>query len=149
MRICIDTTILIDVLKDTFRDSQDVFYSALAAKETLVVPVVVFAELMPQFKGNTNLVNEFLKDHNIKIESLDVDAVSIAGARWMRYLKRKSKDRCPHCKRSLITRHHFLSDFYVGGFAVSKCDAILTRDRGIYKKYFPEIQDYRARIKAK
>jgi hypothetical protein len=37
---------------------------------------------------------------------------------------------------SLSHRAHFLSDFYIAGFASAKCDAILTRDRGIYKKYF-------------
>ena len=36
----------------------------------------------------------------------------------------------------------FLSDFYIGGFAVANCDAILARDRGIYRKYSPELQMY-------
>jgi hypothetical protein len=35
-----------------------------------------------------------------------------------------------------------LSDFYIGGFASAKCDAILTRDRGIYRKYFQTLEGY-------
>jgi hypothetical protein len=35
-----------------------------------------------------------------------------------------------------------LSDFHVGGFASAKCGAILTRDRGIYTKYFPKLIGY-------
>jgi hypothetical protein len=36
----------------------------------------------------------------------------------------------------------FLSDFFIGGFASARCDAIITRDRGIYKKYFPDLVGY-------
>ena len=60
MRVCVDTTILLDILKDEFRSFQDKLYSALAKKENLVAPSVVFAELMPQFEGNTKQVREFL-----------------------------------------------------------------------------------------
>lgn len=59
MRICIDTTILLDVLKDEFRSFQDKLYTALARRENLVAPPVVFAELMPQFIGNTKLLGEW------------------------------------------------------------------------------------------
>jgi len=142
VKICIDTVVLIDVLKNEFQPYQDKLYSALTAKEILIAPAVVYAELMPQFSGNTKHVTAFLKDHKIKIDPLEIDAVSIAGARWMRYLKRKSKLKCPNCGQNLNKKEHFLSDFYIGGFALAKCDAILTRDRGIYKKYFPELKNY-------
>jgi predicted nucleic acid-binding protein len=145
VKVCVDTVILIDILKDEFAVFQEKLYAALTAKETLIAPAVVYAELMPQFSGDTNLVNSFLKDHKIGIAVLDIDAVSIAGARWMRYLKRKSKSRCPNCGQKLGKKEHFLSDFYIGGFALAKCDAILTRDRGIYKKYFPELKNYEPR----
>jgi predicted nucleic acid-binding protein len=142
LKICVDTVVLIDVLKDEFRPYQERLYAALAAKETLITPAVVFAELMPQFNGDARLVASFLNAHTVKIIALDLEAVSIAGDRWMAYLKRKSKARCPKCGYRLSTKEHFLSDFYIGGFALAKCDAILTRDRGIYRKYFPELQNY-------
>ena len=50
MKICVDTVVLIDVLKDEFKAYQDKLYAALIAKESLIAPAVVFAELMPQFK---------------------------------------------------------------------------------------------------
>ena len=143
MKICIDTVVLIDVLKDEFRSYQDKLYSALTAKESLIAPTVVYAELMPQFSGDTKQVNSFLKEHKIRIDPLEIDAVSIAGTRWMRYLKRKTKTKCPNCGQNLNKKEHFLSDFYIGGFALVKCDAILTRDRGIYRKYFPELVNYK------
>ncbi len=142
MRVCIDTTILIDVLKDEFKNFQDKLYVALERGDNLVAPSVVYAELLPQFKGNTNLVDEFLSEHRIDIAPLDISSVTIAAQSWMKYLKRKEKVKCPQCGYQLIHRAHFLSDFFIGGFASAKCDAIITRDRGIYKTYFPNLVGY-------
>jgi hypothetical protein len=97
---------------------------------------------MPQFKGDEKQVAEFLSDHKIAIEPLDTASVSSASRSWLKYLRRKEKIVCPNCGQSLLPRVHFLSDFYIGGFASAKCDAILTRDRGIYRKYFPDLAGY-------
>lgn|GEM_PF-812012 len=148
MKVCVDTTILLDILKDEFRSFQDKLYTALSKKENLLAPSVVFAELMPQFKGNTRLLGEFLEEHKIVIEPLGVDSVIAAAQAWMRYLKRKTKVKCPQCGWNLDLKKHFLSDFYIGGFASAKCSAILTRDRGIYTKYFPELVGYEGCLKA-
>ena len=142
MRVCVDTTILLDILKDEFRSFQDKLYAALVKRDDLVTPSVVFAELIPQFKGNTRQLNEFLEEHTIAIEPLDIDSTSATAQAWMRYLKRKTKVKCPHCGRKLELKEHFLSDFYIGGFASTKCSAILTRDRVIYTKYFPALDGY-------
>ena len=142
MKICVDTTVLIDILKDEYRDFQEILYVAIKAKESLIAPTVVFAELMPQFGGDAKRVSSFLNDHKIRIEPLDLDAVVFAGERWIKYLNRKSRVTCPNCEHTLNIKKHFLSDFYIGGFALSRCDSILTRDRGIYRKYFPELRGY-------
>ena len=148
MRVCVDTTILLDILKDEFKGFQDRLYTALAKREELVAPSVVFAELMPQFKGETRLLNEFLDEHKITIKPLDVDSVIVAARAWMRYLKQKTKVKCPQCGQKLNLKEHFLSDFYIGGFASAKCKAILTRDRGIYTKYFSALIGYEDCLKA-
>ena len=142
MRICVDTTILIDVLKDEFQSFQDILYAAIEKNEDLTAPSVVYAELMPQFNGDIKLLNSFLKEHRINIEPLDIESVTASGRRWMKYLKRKSRIQCPQCGQLLDMKEHFLSDFYIGGYALTKCDAIITRDRGIYRKYFPELRGY-------
>jgi predicted nucleic acid-binding protein len=142
LRVCVDTVSLIDILKDEFRSFQDKLYTALARRENLVAPSVVYAELMPQFKTNTKLLDEFLEEHKITIEPLGVDSVIAAAQAWMRYLKRKKREKCPQCGLKLNLKKHFLSDFYIGGFASAKCDAILTRDRGIYTRYFPKLVGY-------
>lgn len=142
MRVCVDTTILLDILKDEFRIFQDKLYTALARRENLVAPSVVFAELMPQFKGNTKQLGEFLEEHKIVTEPLDIDSVIAASESWIKYLKRKTKVKCPQCGHKLNLKEHFLSDFFIGGFASAKCSPILTRDRGIYTKYFPQLFGY-------
>ena len=142
MRVCVDTTILLDILKDEFRIFQDKLYIALTRRENLVAPSVVFAELMPQFKGNTKQLGDFLEEHKIVTEPLDLGSVIAASESWMKYLKRKTKVKCPQCGHKLNLKEHFLSDFYIGGFASAKCSAILTRDRGIYTKYFPQLVGY-------
>ncbi len=142
MRVCVDTTILLDILKDEFRNFQDKLYTALSRKEELVAPVMVYAELMPQFKGNTRQLDEFLEEHKIVIESIGVDSTIAATRAWMKYLKRKKRVKCPQCGCRLNLKEHFLSDFYIGGFASVSCSAILTRDRGIYVKYFSTLIGY-------
>ncbi len=148
MRVCVDTTILIDILKDEFRNFQDKVYMALENGENLVAPSVVFAELMPQFGGNIRLLRRFLHEHKIGIEPLGVDSVIAAAQGWMKYLKRKAKVACPQCGHKLSLKQHFLSDFYVGGFASASCSAILTRDRGIYRRYFRQLVGYNDCLKA-
>ena len=88
------------------------------------------------------MAQSFLKEHKINIEALGLADVSIAATRWLKYLKRKTKAKCPNCGHHLSKNEQFLSDFYIGGFAAAKCDAILTSDRGIYKKFFPDLQIY-------
>ena len=84
MRVCVDTTILLDILKDEFRNFQEKLYTALARRENLVAPSVVYAELLPQFKGSTKKLREFLEEHKIAIEPLDIDSADAAAQAWMR-----------------------------------------------------------------
>jgi predicted nucleic acid-binding protein len=142
VRICVDTSVLLDVLKDEYPEYQDKLYNAISEGEKLLAPVVVYAELMPQFRGDTKLLDEFFEDHRISIKDLDISSAEIAASRWMLYLKTKKKARCPECAHVLPFRKHVLSDFYIGGFALSSCDRILTRDRGIFRTYFKDLRKY-------
>jgi len=142
LRVCVDTTILIDILKDEFRLFQEKLYEAMEKNESLVVPSVVYGELMPQFKGDEKEASAFLADHKIEIEPLDRQSVAAASGAWIKYLRKKQEMKCPHCGKSVPGRAHFLADFLIGGYASVRCDAILTRDRGIYRRYFPDLTGY-------
>ena len=87
MRICVDTAILIEILKDEFRRYQEMLYDALRKGEDLVARVVVYAELIPQFQGDARPLQQFLREHTVDVQPLDVDAVTAAANAWVKYLR--------------------------------------------------------------
>ncbi len=72
MKICVDTVIFIDILKDEYPKTQEKFYNALEDRHLLVTSVITVAELLPQFQGNRKELITFLKDHHIKTMEVDI-----------------------------------------------------------------------------
>jgi hypothetical protein len=76
----------------------------------------------------------------------------LAGSRWVEYCRKAAENRfscgkcgyafevfCPQCAAVLTKRLHVLADFLIGAHAIVKADCILSRDLGVYKTYFSDL----------
>jgi predicted nucleic acid-binding protein len=125
----IDTNILLDVfLPDKMFGPESVKLLKRVYNEGgLIISLVVYAELVPQFRDRTKL-DSALSVLNISLSSMDAGVAFLAGERWGRYRSSGGK------------RKHIITDFLIGAHAMLKAERLLTRDRGFYRSYFPELQ---------
>jgi len=129
MITAVDTHILLDVFLPDERfatDSAELL--KLAYDEgALIICDIVYAELVPQFEDRQRLDNT-LAIINVALSSVDTDVAFLAGEKWGLYRKSRGK------------RQRIITDFLIGAHATIKAERFLTRDRGFYKSYFPELE---------
>ena len=129
MITAVDTNILLDVFLPDERfatDSAELL--KLAYDEgALIICDIVYAELVPQFEDRQRLDNT-LAIINVALSSIDTDVAFLAGEKWGLYRKSRGKRQC------------IITDFLIGAHATIKAERFLTRDRGFYKSYFPELE---------
>lgn len=128
MITAVDTNILLDVFHP---DSQYGSQSREALREAfdrggILVCDVVYAELVPAFKDRDAL-DGALREIGARSSPIDTDISYEAGQRWMRY------------RQAGGPRNRIISDFLIGAHALVSADVFLTRDRGFYASYFPEL----------
>lgn len=87
---------------------------------------VVYAELAPFF-GDRLTLDGALRDLGARLTPMDSAIASEAGVRWMRY------------RRAGEPRTRIAADFLIGAHAVAVADRFLTRDRGFYASYVPDL----------
>lgn len=129
MITAVDTNILLDVfLPDKKFASGSSELLKLAYDEgALVICDIVYAELVPQFEKRS-MLDSTLSTISVSLSSIDKDVVFLAGERWKVYRKSGGK------------RKRIITDFLIGAHAMIKAERFLTRDRGFYKSYFPELR---------
>lgn len=153
MITAVDTNIILDLL---IRNSPHSFESRVALatanrQGALVVSEPVVSELAGRFLEVTQL-RDFLIDTRLRMEPSHLDALHRAGVAWREYTRRRGAQTacptcgtqhslsCTNCGRSLAGRQHVLADFLIGAHALRHADLLLTRDRGFYGTYFPELR---------
>ena len=139
MITAVDTNVLMDIFRSTaphHTQSQNWLRAAYDAG-AIIVCHVVYAELVPSF-GDQSLLDEALISSlrevgiNAVTSPIDTSIAYQAGLRWMQY------------RRAGGPRTRIIADFLIGAHAMSAADVFLTRDRGFYSTYFPELKGAQA-----
>ncbi|MBA4181192.1 MAG: DNA-binding protein [Anaerolinea sp.] len=128
MITALDTNVLFDVL---WIDPQFARLSArsllrCATEGRLVACEVVWAELSATFPSHSAF-SSAMDSLGVAFSPIDAAAAVAAGEIWRDYRSRRG------------SRLRLLPDFVVAGHALHQADRLLTRDRGFYRSYFPEL----------
>ena len=130
MITAIDTNVLLDLFISSathHEQSQDAIRDASTNGE-IIVSDIVYAEIVPHV-GNRILLDGALSDLNVRLSPIDSNIAWEAGVRWMRY------------RQAGGPRTRILADFLIGAHALATADVFLTRDRGFYDSYFPNLAE--------
>ena len=124
-----DTNVLLDVFLPDATNGPLSGDLLRAAKErgALLVCDVVYAELVPRF-ASRDALDSALRLIGATVSPIDTDIAYTAGLRWGQY------------RRAGGPRTRILADFLIGAHAIAAADTFLSRDRGFYSTYFPELQ---------
>jgi predicted nucleic acid-binding protein len=154
MITAVDTNILLDVLipGQTFADSSKDLLDHYLSKGRLILCEVVFSELAACF-ADPEEFRRFLFETGMELVYSSENALFTAGSRWADYAQKGPGNRfscrkcghiaeisCPQCEASMTRRLHVLADFQIGAHALVHADGLLSRDLGIYKRYFSDLR---------
>lgn len=129
MITALDTNVLLDVwLPDpVFGPKSSEAVMQADDQGGLVICEVVYAELATRFQSQ-NAFDRLLDDLDIKVTSVPRAAAFMAGRAWKDYRAAGGK------------RDRIMADFLIGAHALVVADRFITRDRGVYRRYFSRLK---------
>ncbi|WP_422410921.1 MULTISPECIES: type II toxin-antitoxin system VapC family toxin [unclassified Endozoicomonas] len=125
----VDTCILIDILDSQsiyFNWSCDTLNQCRHEGSVLYYNLAILAELSTNFVNLADLI-DFFDYNNIKKMELTEQIMFDAGVAFRK------------CKGNGGKKHTVLADFVIGATAKNNDMVLITRDKGNFKTYFPEV----------
>src|SRR5260221_2619860 len=126
--VLVDSSVLIDVVTDdpARADLSNQAIVRAGRDRELIINTIIFAEVSIPFDRIED-IDERLTSL-FRREDVPLEAAFLAGKAFVRYRKRGGARRSP------------LPDFFIGAHAAVRGYALLTRERGGFRNYFPTVQ---------
>ena len=152
MVTAVDTNVLLDILIPGAPEmpSSLAALSNARAAGTLAISESVYAELAGRFPAHQEM-DRFLASTGIRLEPTGTEALYAAGQAWVSYSRARprgflcsrcgesQRPSCQACGAALQSRQHLVADFLIGSHALYHAEQLLTRDRGAFAAYFPNL----------
>jgi predicted nucleic acid-binding protein len=128
MITAVDTNVLLDVLRPNpdFVDAALRALYACSRDGSLILCPVVYTEVCAHFPKRT-ACDRFLRERHIRLSAFSRSGCDLAARAWKRY------------RDGGGPRERVMPDFLIGGHAVKQANRLLSRDRGFYRTYFPDL----------
>ena len=129
MITAVDTSVLLDVFlpDDKHGESSKQRLKEAYDAGAIIACDIVYAELAAWFRDRAAL-DGALQAINVAASPINTAIAYEGGLRWKRY------------REAGGPRKRIISDFLIGAHAIAVADAFLTRDRGFFATYFPELE---------
>lgn len=128
MPLLVDSNILLDVftVDPNWYEWSSKALAESAEHSLLYINPIIYSEISVGFERIEDIENALPSDY-IQRDNIPYEAAFLAGKCFLKYRKAGG------------TKHSPLPDFYIGAHATVKNWSILTRDKGRYPSYFPNL----------